>query len=217
MKNDLTSLPVIVIGCGGHSKVLLDTLKALNIQILGAVDADPSKNGSKILGISVMGSDDWLLKHPPTNVRLVNGLGGVSSTRIRKEIFEKFKKRGYSFLTLIHPSAWVGSEVVLGEGAQIMAGARVQPGCQIGLNSLINTGATVDHDCELGDHIHIAPGATLCGYVKIGSSSVIGSGSTLIQQIQLGPETLIGAGSLVIDSFEMGRIKAFGSPAREVK
>ncbi len=217
MKKQPHARPIIVLGCGGHAKVLLDTLRALDHSVMGAVDTDPVKHGTKILGVPILGGEDWVLKHSPSEVHLVNGLGGVSSTQTRRTVFNKFRERGYEFLTLIHPTAWVGSEVSLGEGVQIMAGVRIQPGCQIRSNSIINTGATIDHDSEIGDHVHIAPGVTVCGSVKIGEKSLIGAGSTIIQKIILGPETLIGAGSLVIHSFESGGIKAFGVPAREAK
>lgn len=205
--------PVIVIGAGGHAQVLIDALLLCNADIMGATD--PMKQGELAPGIPVLGDDEVVLQHPPSSVLLVNGLGSVGSTRRRREVFERFKALGYSFGSVIHPSAVVAKTALLGEGAQIMAGAVVQPGCAIGPNSLINTRASVDHGCRIGAHTHVAPGATLSGDVTLGEGVHVGSGATIIQGVGVGDDSIIGAGSLVLRDVPR-RITVAGSPARRI-
>lgn len=206
--------PVVVLGSGGHASVLVDALKASSVEISGMVDADPARHGQSVLGVPVIGDDEELTRRKHGDVLLVNGLGSVGSTARRTDIFKRFKTAGYSFASVIHPSAVVASDVRLGEGAQIMAGAVVQTGCIIGSNVVINTGATVDHDCVIGDHAHIASGVTLSGGVKVGDGAHIGAGATAIQYISIGAGVVVGAGAVVVSNVPDG-VTVTGVPARE--
>ncbi len=192
------NLPVIMLGAGGHAKVLIDTLQLSGRHIVGIADNDISRHSETILGVPVIGGDEAVFSHPPAGVALVNGLGSVKSTEAREKLFFKFKKAGYFFANVIHSTATVSSYAQVGEGAQIMAGAVVQTGCTIGINSIINTRASVDHDCRIGDHAHIAPGATLSGNVDVGDNVHIGTGAVVIQGIKIGRGSTVAAGAVVV-------------------
>ena len=150
-------LPVIVLGAGGHARVLLDALRLSKLRVLGVTDARPHHVDKNKLNALVLGDDRAVLSYDPKKVLLVNGLGSIGVTQKRAELFEKFKAKGFLFLNVNHPSAVIAKDVVLGEGVQIMAGAVIQTGVVIGDNAIINTRASVDHDCHIGSHVHIAP------------------------------------------------------------
>lgn len=209
-------LPVIILGAGGHAKVLIDALIKTSAVIAGIVDPAPALVGAKILGVPVLGGDGVVNEFPPSEAKLVNGLGSIGLPVKRKQLFEKFKSICYSFRTVIHPSAIVALDVVFGEGTQVMAGVVIQPGSRIGLNCIINTRASLDHDCVIGDHVHISPGVTLSGGVTIGACSHIGTGATVIQGITIGSGCLVAAGAVVIKDIYDGAIVR-GIPAREVQ
>lgn len=210
------SLPVIVLGCGGHSKVLIEALKKRGEKILGIADSKPSKDLKGLNGISLIGNDDAVLEFLPESVLLVNGLGSVADTGLRMSIYQNYKTRGYQFATVIHPSSIIASDVEIGEGSQIMAGAIIQTGTKIGDNVIINTRASVDHDCIIGSHAHVAPGVTLSGGVEVGEGAHIGTGATVIQGVRIGRNTIIGAGSIVIKNMPEG-VTAMGVPAKVVR
>ncbi|KAF0220678.1 MAG: UDP-perosamine [Geobacteraceae bacterium] len=209
------SMPILVLGAGGHAKVLIDALLTTSEVIAGVVDSDPALTGTTVLGVPVLGGDDVVGEFPPSEIMLVNGLGSVGLPVRRQLIFEKFKGIGYNFATVVHPSSVVADDTVLGEGAQVMAGVVIQPGSRIGCNAIINTSASVDHDCIIGDHTHIAPGVTLSGGVKVGTGSHIGTGATVIQGIVIGEQSLVAAGAVVV--FDVaGKATVKGIPARVV-
>lgn len=208
------SLPVIILGAGGHAKVLIDALLSASAVIAGIVAPDPALAGTNILGVPVLGGDDVVNEYPPSEIQLINGLGSVGLPVNRQQIFEKFKGMGYKFATVIHPSAVLASGVVLGEGAQVMAGVVIQPGSHTGINSIINTRASVDHDCTIGDHVHIAPGVTISGGVTVGTCSHVGTGATVIQGISIGNGCLVAAGAVVTKNIADGTMVR-GVPARE--
>jgi UDP-perosamine 4-acetyltransferase len=196
MTGDL-SKPLIIIGAGGHAKVLLDALQLLGVPILGIAESNPAMMNTALLGVPIICNDAEMKRYRPESVFLVNGIGGVRDTALRGEVFTRFKKWGYVFSQVIHPAATISANAELGEGVQVMAGAVIQAGVKIGQNSVINTKTSVDHDCRLGSHVHLAPGVTLCGNIEIGDSVHVGSGATIIQGIVVGPRSLIGAGTLV--------------------
>lgn len=187
---------MIVLGGGGHAKVLIGTLQLQKRRILGFVD--PNSTLPPVLGEQNLGTDDAAFAYPPAEVELVNGIGSIGSPGARTAAFERFKAKGYTFATVVHPSASVAPDVEVEEGAQVMAGAVVQPGSRLGINAIINTKASVDHDCVIESHAHIAPGVTLSGKVHVGRGSHIGTGASVIQGITTGAYSIVGAGAVVI-------------------
>ncbi len=208
--------PVIVLGAGGHAKVLLDMLRLQGQAILGVTDADAARHGASHAGYRVVGGDDAVLQHDPAGVRLVNGIGSTGDPQARRRLFDEFKRRGYVFQNVIHPSAIIAADTVLEEGTQVMAGAVIQPGSRIGMNTIINTSASVDHDCTVGAHAHLAPGVTLSGSVRIGDGTHVGTGACVIQGVAIGENCVIGAGAAVLADIPAGT-RAAGVPARSIE
>lgn len=209
--------PVLIIGGGGHAKVLVDCLFLNEAEITGFTDLDSLKKESlAAYGIKFLGNDDQIFEYEPAQVLLVNGLGGVGKLSIRGSIYSSFKEKGYTFTQVIHPAATIASQVIIEEGAQVMAGAVIQPGSFIGANSIINTGAMIDHECHIGRNVHIAPGAVLSGAVLVGDNTFIGAGSTVMQCVQIGKKVIVGAASIVNSNIP-DYAKAYGVPAKVVK
>lgn len=196
----MSDLPLLVLGAGGHGRVVASTLLLTGRRVIGFLDADRALWGTKKIELPVIGDDACLQDFSTESVRLVNGIGSTALSQIRKKIFEDYKGKGFFFDSVIHPSACVSPSTILGEGAQVMAGAVIQIGAKIGCNVIINTGAIIDHDCVIGAHTHVAPGATLSGGVTIGCSCHIGVGAVMIQSVELGDESMVGAGAVVIRS-----------------
>lgn len=209
----MKSLPLLMLGAGGHARVLLDALQTMNVPVLGVTDPNSTMWGAKIMGVPVLGDDEQIANYSPGEVLLVMGMGSVGYSQARNKLFAAYKNQGYSFFSVVHPSACIAAGTRLGEGTQVMAGAVIQVGCVIGCNSIINTGTTVDHDCKIGDGVHIAPGVTISGSTAIGNHTFIGAGTTIIQGVKIGDSCLIGAGSVVLREIPTGS-RAFGVPAR---
>ncbi|MDF2440668.1 MAG: hypothetical protein JWN98_1652 [Abditibacteriota bacterium] len=208
-------LPVIVLGGGGHAKVLWDTLQLCSVEIIGYTD--PQAPQSQSIGQSPMwlGADEIISSYSPDSVLLVNGLGSAGAPTLRKRIFDQWQKRGYTFASVVHPSAIVAQSAQIGEGAQIMAGAIIQAGAVVGNNCIINTRGSIDHDCVLGHHVHIAPGATLSGDVRVGDEVHIGTGATVIQNRVIAANAIVGAGAVVVHDVRSGST-VVGVPARSL-
>lgn len=142
---------------------------------------------SVLNSIEMIGADESV----PYGVPLAIGVGDIAK---RKVLHKRYTMR---VVPVIADSSWLAADVFLGISVQIMAGAIIQPGCNIGHNVLINTGAQIDHDCTIGDHCVIGPGAILCGTVTLGEACCVGAGAVITQNVTLDAGTFVKAGSVV--------------------
>jgi sugar O-acyltransferase (sialic acid O-acetyltransferase NeuD family) len=203
--------PWVVLGGGGHAGVVIDTLLVLGETVIGYTD--PASERGPILDIPCMGGDEMVDAYDRQEVHLANGLGSTARTDRRAELYHRFASRGYQFPTIVHPSAVVARSVQFGAGAQVLAGAVVQPNCRVGENVLINTRASVDHDCVIEADVHIAPGVTVSGGVVIEKGAHVGTGASIVEGKRIGAQSIVGAGALVLRDVMPGTT-VVGLPAK---
>jgi len=199
------SLPYLVLGAGGHAKVLIDALRQNQHKIVGVVTPDMNR-GDNYLGLKVVGGDETILEYASQDIILINGVGSLPGKQQRWVLSVTMREKGYQFGKVIHPNSIVSSDVMLADGAQLLAGTIIQPGCKVGQDSIINTGAQIDHDSIIGDHCHIAPGVTLSGDVRIGNSVHIGTGAQVTQGIRIDDGSVIAAGTTIYNDVPSGML-----------
>lgn len=201
-----SGLPLVLLGAGGHARVLYALAVSAGHPVIGLCDPDLAAQGeTHWYGVPVLGGDEALDDIDPAGTGLINGIGQLVGSRLRERIYTRMQVAGFRFPPLIHPTAWVAADVTLADGAQVMAGSIVQPGCTIGENSILNTRAGIDHDCTLGAHVHIAPGATLCGSVRVDEHAFIAAGAVLIQGLHVGAGAVVGAGATLTRNLAAGQ------------
>lgn len=206
---------VIIIGSGGHAKVVIDIIlqrqKKINddISIEGILDDSFTENDEKkLFRIPVIGKIDKI-RELSKDVYCVIAIG---NNEIRKKIAEQYKDVKY--ITLIHPNSVIAEEVQIDEGTVVMAGAIVNSYTKIGKHCIINTGSIIEHDNNLSDYVHISPNATLCGGVKVGEKTWIATGATVIQGVEITEDIIVGAGSLVLKNIQENNSIFIGVPAK---
>lgn len=207
---------IIIIGAGGNSKVIIDIIlerigAGEDIQILGILDDDATKKelqGYPVLG-PVASIADYL------NDKYIWFVNGIGKNEVRKALFQKYGDT-VQYDTAIHPSAIIGSGVVLDAGSVVMPGAIINSGTKIGKQVIVNTGAILEHDNIVGDFAHIASGTVTAGNVQVGECSMLGTGTRVIQGIRIGSYVMIGAGAAVIRDIS-DNCTAVGVPAKTIK
>jgi len=207
---------ILLVGGGGHCKSVLDTLLMdVCYSEIGIIDIKENI-GKKILGVSIIGSDDDL-----ENLALEGfcegfiTLGSVGVPSLRRKLFKQMIKCGFQMVNIIDVSANVSKHVKLSEGIFVGKNTVINAGAEIKDGAIINTGAIVEHDCIVGSFSHIAPGAVLGGEVMIGENTHIGSNSVVKQQLKIGSDTTIGMGSVVTKDIESNSL-AYGNPCTKV-
>lgn len=198
---------VIIIGAGGHARVIADIVRCRHDRLLGFLD-DCAKDG--IGDIPVRGTVKDYVNYP--NACFVIGIGNAS---VRRKLAEEMK--GVQWYTAIHPAAVVSElNVSIGPGTVVMAGAVINPGAAIGAHCIINTAAVVEHDNVIGDFAHISVGAKLAGTVTVGPDTWVGIGAVVSNNLSICGGSFIGAGAVVVKSIpEPGTY--VGVPARRIK
>ena len=200
------SKKLIIIGAGGHGRVVADIAKLNGYsEICFLDDADIYKSGN----YDVIGKVKDYRDHISDSAFTV----AIGNWRIRKAIYEQLKNDNANIATLIHPMACISEGAVIEEGSVVMAGAVVNFGARIGKCSIVNTCASVDHDCDVGSFCHVSIGARIAGTVNIGDCAMIGAGAVVVNNLSVCEETVVGAGAVVIrDITEIGTY--VGVPAR---
>ncbi|HEX4492976.1 MAG TPA: acetyltransferase [Acidimicrobiia bacterium] len=195
---------LVVIGAGGHGKVVVATAQALGWTVTVA-DDDRANWGGQLLGVPVDGPVAPVLADTTATCVLAIGSNAVRARLARGA--------RCAFATLVHPAAVVHASVVLGAGTVVFAGAIIQPDTRLGAHGIVNTGASIDHDCALGSAVHIAPGARLAGGVTVGDEAFVGIGAVAIPGVHIGARATIGAGAAVVRDVPADAV-AVGVPAR---
>ena len=193
---------LVIVGAGGHARVVLDTALLLNHRIHGILDLQFNESGEYILGIPVIGGTELLKQLNPDEFMIAIAIGDNHS---RANWHDKVQSHGFELCTLIHPTANLSEqEMKIEPGVFINAGAVINACVSIGTGTIINTGAIIDHECEIGKFVHVAPGCSIAGRVKIGDSSFIGIGAAIIDKITIGSRAIIGANSTISKAVNEG-------------
>jgi sugar O-acyltransferase (sialic acid O-acetyltransferase NeuD family) len=195
---------IVVIGAGGHAKVVISTLTARGLVIGAVFDDDATKWGMDAQGARVGRIE---------RERGGRGIIGIGDNTRRREMASVLN---FEWQTVVHPSAYVHPSAKLGRGTVVFAGAVVQPDAVIGDHVIVNTGATVDHDCIVGDYAHLAPGVHLAGAVHVGEGAFLGIGSVVVPGVTIGRWSTLGAGAVAIRDLPDGAV-AVGVPAMVLK
>lgn len=197
---------VVIIGAGGHGKVIADVVRAAGETVLGFLDDDPIKEhcgSDPILGViaDAASFSDCVF------------LLAIGNNAVRRRLAESMDLPWY---TAIHPSAILSPSAVVGEGSVILPNAVVNAEATIGRHCIINTAAVVEHENEIADYVHLSPAVALGGQVIVGAQTHIGIGACVRNNIRICANCTVGAGAVVVNDIdETGTY--VGVPARRLR
>jgi len=207
-------MDIIIIGAGGHSKIVIEILEENNeFNILGLLDDNKDTHGKLILGKRVLGDIESIKNYNPSNLRFVISIG---NNQIRRTLFNKIIEWGYLPANVISKHAVISKYAELGNGLIINAGVKIHPDVRIEDNVIIGLNATISHDAVVERDVHISPGVHLTGNVYIETGVDIGTGAVVIPKVKIGRDSIIGAGAVVTKDIKNNSL-AVGVPAEIIK
>ncbi len=183
---------LLIIGAGGHGKVVADL--ALRVGLWKEVAFLDDYKRDPVLGLQIIGT----IQDVPRFIDCDDLFVAIGDNVRREQLLCRLISAGASMPTLVHPSAMVGTDVTIGLGSVVMAGAVINCSTRIGVGCIVNTGATVDHDSTICDYVHISPGVHIAGTVTVGRRSWIGVGAAVCNDLSICDDCIIGAGAVVI-------------------
>ena len=205
---------LIIIGAGGHGKVIADAANEQNLyQEIAFLDDNFINNcqNKKLLIWEILGKIKDM-NEPRILERFESAFVAIGNSKLRLSLIYSLKKLGYNIPIIIHPTAFVSKFSEVGEGTAVLSNSNLQTDSKVGKGTILNTGSNIDHEAKLSDGVHICPGASIAGNVSIGNSSWIGIGSTVKENINIGSDVIVGAGAVVNKNLP-NNVVAKGIPA----
>ena len=188
---------LVVVGGGGHARVVMDILDAMGLyDLAGFTSLDSGERTALMFGCRRLGEDD------ASPGLLAEGIGNafvaIGDNSRRRSTASYLLGLGFSLINVMSPRASVSPHAMLGRGIALMPGAIVNAGAELGDGAIVNTNASVDHDCTIGAFTHIAPGVAIAGSVRIGEEVLIGVGARIVPGVRIGDRAIVAAGSVVL-------------------
>ncbi len=167
---------VIIIGAGGHCKVVIDTLEIINnvekqYEIVGVLDDNESNKD--VLGYPILGRLSSLKNYDEKIAFHI----AIGNNNIREKIYKENCTR--EFLRVIHPSATISKYAIIESGSFLGARTVVNPETRIGRGSIINTGSIIEHETWIEEFSHISYGVLIGANCNIKEKSFIDMGEAV--------------------------------------
>ena len=202
---------IVLIGNGGHSKVIRDLILAANhFELFAILDDQFEEITKKEIIYAPISCIKSLAKSYEFKIVIA-----IGNNVTRKKLVSELKIPLEQYATLIHPTAILSSSAKLGQGTVVMPSVVINAHTVIGNHAIINSSSVIEHDNSIDNFAHIGPNATLTGSVTVGEGSQIGAAASVIPNVKIGSWCTIGAGSTVINDIPCFS-KAVGSPAKVI-
>ncbi|MFO7889394.1 MAG: NeuD/PglB/VioB family sugar acetyltransferase [bacterium] len=205
-----------IVGTGSQARYVIETAGiSKNYNILGLVDLEDSDRiGKNINGYNIKCLLEDIAEYfLPTKCKIVVAYGDNNR---KSKVVEQLQDLGYSFTSIIHPSAYISKYVEIGEGCILNPNVTILPNVKIGNHVIIHSGSVIEHDNELGDFVNVAPGVCTGGNVTVGDGTYLYTGAVVIPKIKIGKWVVVGAGAVVRNRIKNNDVIA-GVPGRSIK
>lgn len=164
---------VIVIGAGGHSKVIGEIIQSSQDELIGYLD-------DNITGENIIGTIQDVLRLHEKDEK-IEFIIGIGNNEVRNKIYQEYPQLNY--YTAIHPSAIISPSARVGVGTVIMANVVINSNTTVGDNCIINTATVIEHDCTIENGVHLSYRVTVGAGSIIGKEAYIDMGAIIARGV----------------------------------
>ena len=206
---------LLIIGARGWGREVYDIAKACieggaNFTVKGFLDDKADALEGYDNYPPIIGAVESYQIQP--NDVFICALGNVNN---KKHYSDLIKAKGGEFISLVHPTAVIGTNAKIGKGCIVGAYANLSNDTRIGDFVTMSIRSGMGHDSTIGDYTHIGGNCCISGFVTIGQNVTMHPGCIMVPHRKIGDNAVIGTGSVVL-----GNIKAnttvFGNPAKKI-
>ncbi|MGZ8550772.1 MAG: hypothetical protein ACXWV2_08930, partial [Chitinophagaceae bacterium] len=104
---------------------------------------------------------------------------------------------GVPFTNLVHPTAYIGFNNLMGTGNIILTHVSFGPCTQIGNNNFISARCNIEHHNTMGNHCTFGPGVMTSGNVSIGDEVKFGTGVFIEPRLSIKNKSIIASGCII--------------------
>lgn len=206
---------LIIIGAGGMGRSLYDTARncvgfGTEFVIKGFLDDNLAALDGFATYPPVI---DKITEYTPSADEVyVCSIGGHS----RRKCIEEIIAKGGHFINLVHNTAFIGTNVKMGEGNIIGAFVRIACDSTIGSHNLIQNFTTIGHDCNIGDFNRLDCYVMMVGGTQLQNETNIYTRAVINHSVVVEDNAHVGALSFVIRRVKAGTTVS-GNPATRLK
>lgn len=135
---------------------------------------------------------------------------------IKKKYIETIQGKGGKFINLIHKTASIWKNTILGEGCIICDNVHISCDITIGNYVTIQPQCVLGHDVIIKDYCHLNSFTFLGGKVFINEMVTVNAGAIIHPSIVIGSHSVVGAGAVVLRNVK-DNVTVFGNPAKILK
>ena len=136
----------------------------------------------------------------------------LGDTKCKRLYVDMIRDRGGRFLTLVHPTAIIGSNATFGEGCIVGAYAVVSCDVSVGEYVTIQGFCANGHDAKIGSFCHLNSYSFMGGFSELETGVTLHTGAKVLPHKSVGANATVGAGSVVLRNVKPGTT-VFGVPA----
>ena len=140
----------------------------------------------------------------------VVALGDVN---FKKKYIDKIKQKNGKFHSLIHPTAIINSNTIIGEGVLIGQFTIISCDCFVGNYVTMHSFCNLGHDIKIGDFSSLGPYTFLGGFAQIENLVTIHPRVSVMPHKVVRKSAVVGAGSVVMRNVPEN-VTVHGNPAK---
>lgn len=207
-------MKLYIIGAGNVGGFIAHQINDFGLyQIEGFIDDDDRKHGLPFCGFNVVGNVSFL-ENIKESIAVVIA---IANPIVKQYIYNKIKGfENITFPNFIHPTAWFGNKVSLGEGVIVYPGVSVNYETNIQNFTILNMNCAIGHNVDLGRFVTLSPGVNLGGFTCIQEETFIGIGASTIQGKKIGKNVTVGGMSIIINDVPDYAV-VVGNPGKIIK
>ena len=207
---------LIIVGAGGFGREVLSYVLDIpenkrDWDIFGFLDDEPNVIADFDISVPLLGS---IAGHQPQEDEVF--VCAVGHPKTKQRICEKLLSQGAVFVSIVHPSVYVGPRVVIGRGCILAPYAMFTSDIVLGDFVIVNCFSGCGHDVTMGAYSTMSAHCDVTGFCQLGNGVFMGTHASILPGKKIGEFAVIGAGAVVIRNVPDGAT-VYGNPAVRLK